>query len=100
MLSTFVKDSFRYESHLVHGRDSLVDLLQESGLLSESDAVQPLIGKARESGVWGRGAGGGGGRAARGEPRAAVRARAYGGGGRPHAADCAQVRSTCAGARA
>src|SRR5258706_83945 len=26
MLGTFVKDWFRYESHFVHGRDSLVDL--------------------------------------------------------------------------
>src|SRR5688500_20343998 len=25
MLGTFVKDWFRYESHFVHGRDSLVD---------------------------------------------------------------------------
>src|SRR2546423_10961283 len=45
MLGTFVKDWFRYESHFVHGRDSLVDILEERGLLSESDAVQPLIGK-------------------------------------------------------
>jgi len=45
MLGTFVKDWFRYESHFVHGRDSLVDILKELGLLSESDAVQPLIGK-------------------------------------------------------
>src|SRR5260370_21733682 len=49
MLGTFVKDWFRYESHVVHGRDSLVDILKERGLLSESDAVQPLIGK--KSGV-------------------------------------------------
>src|SRR2546429_9649491 len=45
MLGTFVKDWFRYESHFVNGRDSLVDILKERGLLSESDAVQPLIGK-------------------------------------------------------
>src|SRR5206468_7329970 len=45
MLGTFVKDWFIYESHFVHGRDSLVDILKERGLLSESDAVQPLIGK-------------------------------------------------------
>src|SRR5262249_28538895 len=45
MVGTFVKDWFRYESHFVHGRDSLVDILKERGLLSESDAVQPLIGK-------------------------------------------------------
>src|SRR5437588_5129431 len=45
MLGTFVKDWFRYESHFVHGRDSLVDILKERGLPSESDAVQPLIGK-------------------------------------------------------
>src|SRR5256886_15900333 len=49
MLGTFVKDGFRYESHIVHGRDSLVDILKERGLLSEPDAVQPLIGK--KSGV-------------------------------------------------
>src|SRR5256885_16982969 len=45
MLGTFVKECFKYESHFVHGRDSLVDILKERGLLSESDAVQPLIGK-------------------------------------------------------
>src|SRR4051794_41339001 len=28
------KDWFRYESHFVHGRDSLVDILKERGLLS------------------------------------------------------------------
>src|SRR5690625_8012996 len=48
MLGTFVKDWFRYESHFVHGRDSLVDILKERGLLSESE-----IGRAscRASGV-------------------------------------------------
>src|SRR6266511_4531808 len=45
MLGTFVKDWFRYESHFVHGRESLVDILKERGLLSEADAVQRLIGK-------------------------------------------------------
>src|SRR5258705_13666377 len=45
MLGKFVKDWFRYESTFVHGRGSLVDILKERGLLSESDAVQPLIGK-------------------------------------------------------
>src|SRR5437762_3693809 len=35
MLGTFVKDWFRYESHFVHGRDSLVDILKERGLLSK-----------------------------------------------------------------
>src|SRR5207253_11332513 len=45
MLGTFVKDWFRYESHFVHGRASLVVILTERGLLSESDAVQPLIVK-------------------------------------------------------
>src|SRR5690242_18791932 len=45
MLGTFVKDWFRYESHFVLGTDSLVDILKERGLLSESDGVQPLIGK-------------------------------------------------------
>src|SRR5256886_2425440 len=37
MLGTFVKDWCRYESHFVHGRDSLVDILKERGLLSEFD---------------------------------------------------------------
>src|SRR5436189_6174391 len=37
--SSDLKDWFRYESHFVHGRDSLVDILKERGLLSESDAV-------------------------------------------------------------
>src|SRR6478735_12638010 len=45
MLGTFGKDWCRYESHFVHGRDSLVDILKERGFLSESDAVQRLIGK-------------------------------------------------------
>src|SRR2546428_12251979 len=45
MLGTFVKDWFRDDSQFVHGRDSLVDILKERGLRSESDAVQPLIGK-------------------------------------------------------
>src|SRR5690625_540009 len=41
MLDTCVKYWFRYESHFVLGRDSLVDILKERGLLSESDALQP-----------------------------------------------------------
>src|SRR2546425_11819411 len=45
MLGTRVTDWFRYESHFVHGRDSLVGILKERELLSESDAVHPLIGK-------------------------------------------------------
>src|SRR5688500_11934888 len=45
MRGSVVKDWFRYESHFVHGRDSLVGILKERGLLSEFDAVQPLIGK-------------------------------------------------------
>src|SRR5262249_45125074 len=44
MLGTFVKDWFRYESHFVHGRDSLVDILKERGLLTESYAVTPIRG--------------------------------------------------------
>src|SRR2546428_295036 len=43
MLGTFVKDWFRYESHFVHGRDSLVAILKERGLLAECDAGQPVI---------------------------------------------------------
>src|SRR2546430_16174229 len=52
MLGTFVKDWFRYESDFVHGRDSLVDILKERGLLSESDAVQPLLGKTSCVKLW------------------------------------------------
>src|SRR5471032_1365791 len=37
MLGTFVKDWFRYESHFVHGRDSLVDILKERGLQDDFD---------------------------------------------------------------
>src|SRR5690625_5054670 len=43
MLGTFVKDWFRYESHFVHGRDSLVVILKERGLVclasSSSDGL-------------------------------------------------------------
>src|SRR5690606_30396295 len=44
MLGTFVKDWFRYESHFVHGRDSLVGILKERGchqltILSKTDAL-------------------------------------------------------------
>src|SRR5258708_13265404 len=45
MLGTFVKDWFSYESHFVHGRDFLVAILKERGLLSYPDAVHPLIVK-------------------------------------------------------
>jgi len=45
MLGTFVKAWFRYESHFVQGRDTLVEILKDRGLLAESDAVQRLIGK-------------------------------------------------------
>src|SRR5687767_11332549 len=34
MLGTFVKDWFRYESHFVHGRDSLVDINQSAAFSS------------------------------------------------------------------
>src|SRR5260370_31835366 len=45
MLGTFVKDWFRYESHFVHGRDSLVDILKERGLLSKP-VLDEQIGRA------------------------------------------------------
>src|SRR5205809_6726238 len=48
MLGTFVKDWFRYESHFVHGRDSLVDILKERGLRSE----ERRVGKECRSGGW------------------------------------------------
>src|SRR5207249_11995067 len=43
MLGTFVKDWFRYESHFVHGRYSLVDILKESVLSSAFDIDQSHI---------------------------------------------------------
>src|SRR5260221_3617473 len=36
MLGTFVKDWFRYESHFVHGRDTLVDIIKACVLLSDA----------------------------------------------------------------
>src|SRR5258706_16266734 len=45
MLGTFVKGWFRYESHFVHGRYCLIEILKERGLLSKFDAVKPIIGK-------------------------------------------------------
>src|SRR5438552_9096267 len=45
------KDWFRYESHFVHGRDSLVDILKERGLLSESDAEPLLDRKSGSAGM-------------------------------------------------
>src|SRR5438094_8772259 len=48
MLGTFVKDWFRYESHFVHGRDSLVDILKERGLRSE----ERRVGKECRSRWW------------------------------------------------
>src|SRR5437762_2432573 len=42
MLGTFVKDWFRYESHFVHGRDSLVDILKERGLLSNQKELTKM----------------------------------------------------------
>src|SRR5437870_235042 len=39
------KDWYRYESHFVHARDSLVVILNELALLYESDAFQPIIFK-------------------------------------------------------
>src|SRR5690625_3307683 len=45
MLGTFVKDWFRYESHFVHGRDSLVDICASLNIrhnLSSSKGPKPL----------------------------------------------------------
>src|SRR5690554_7406523 len=53
MLGTFVKDWFRYESHFVHGRDSLVDILRSEERFSrnaETDLVcRLLLEKKKES---------------------------------------------------
>src|SRR5438046_5402292 len=44
MLGTFVKDWFRYESHFVHGRDSLVeDRKSGSAGMPENDLVCRLL---------------------------------------------------------
>src|SRR4051794_41324391 len=43
MLGTFVKDWFRYESHFVHGRDSLVDILKEIGRRFSRNAETDLV---------------------------------------------------------
>src|SRR5438128_5602338 len=47
MLGTFVKDWFRYESHFVHGRDSLVDILKERGLQENLDRKSGSAGMPR-----------------------------------------------------
>src|SRR5438876_5745399 len=52
MLGTFVKDWFRYESHFVHGRDSLVDILNQSltnvpSILSHLDRKSGSAGMPR-----------------------------------------------------
>src|SRR5438105_4513491 len=49
MLGTLVKDLFRYESHFVHGRDFLVDILKERGLLSFFYQAEDGIRDARYS---------------------------------------------------
>src|SRR5260370_5064479 len=46
MLGTFVKDWFRYESHFVHGRDSLVDILKERDRKSGSAGMPRPISYA------------------------------------------------------
>src|SRR5205085_9286741 len=42
MLGTFVKDWFRYESHFVHGRDSLVDILKEDRKSCSAGMPRPI----------------------------------------------------------
>src|SRR5438445_831776 len=54
MLGTFVKDWFRYESHFVHGRDSLVDILKRSeerfSRNAETDLVCRLLLEKKKKG--------------------------------------------------
>src|SRR5436190_278437 len=45
MLGTFVKDWFRYESHFVYGRDSLVAILKQRGIQPVNFPLQPLEGQ-------------------------------------------------------
>src|SRR5262245_63118568 len=47
MLGTFVKDWFRYESHFVHGRDSLVDILKENLYHEQKDRKSGSAGMPR-----------------------------------------------------
>src|SRR6266545_6358680 len=42
MRGTFVKDWLRYESHFVHGRDSLVDILKERGFFFNDTATTEI----------------------------------------------------------
>src|SRR5438876_7666554 len=51
MLGTFVKDWFRYESHFVHGRDSLVDIRSEERFSrnAETDLVCRLLLEKKNS---------------------------------------------------
>src|SRR5438876_1761255 len=54
MLGTFVKDWFRYESHFVHGRDSLVDILRSEERFSrnaETDLVCRLLLEKKKNNV-------------------------------------------------
>src|SRR5258708_28933765 len=48
--STLFPYTTLFRSHFVHGRDSLVDILKERGLLSESDA-EPLDRKSGSAGM-------------------------------------------------
>src|SRR2546430_1475499 len=43
LLGTFLKHWIRYESHFVHGGDSLVVILRERGLLSTTDSVPRVV---------------------------------------------------------
>src|SRR5206468_8209496 len=54
MLGTFVKDWFRYESHFVHGRDSLVDRSEERfSRNAETDLVCRLLLEKKKTQVHG-----------------------------------------------
>src|SRR5438067_1582465 len=55
MLGTFVKDWFRYESHFVHGRDSLVDILKEdrkSGSAGMPNRSSDLLLKCQQENLY------------------------------------------------
>src|SRR5437899_7341374 len=49
MLGTFVKDWFRYESHFVHGRDSLVRSEERFSRNAETDLVCRLLLEKKKS---------------------------------------------------
>lgn len=47
MLGALLKDWFRYEEHFVHGKQSLVDILIERGLISPTQTTRNNKGNTK-----------------------------------------------------